>query len=192
MAYVQDEDLSALLRALLVMLLVLLVLVLSSPPLEALPSNCWHVRRRLLWYRPSPGKRDSSNTQSQISKCVHASFYLFLLFLTLFAGDGLSEELPTLPFSHMLLMLRVPPVGISAMGDLGDLPTSLFPCGIRGQSFKGKNISTLTEDCELHCWVSPGWQKRTVPFCCLSWRQLEYVTLWVCCCMDDTTQRILV
>lgn len=31
-----------------------------------------------------------------------------------------------LPFSHMLLMLRVPPEGISAIGDLGDL-TSLFP-----------------------------------------------------------------
>lgn len=48
------------------------------------------------------------------------------LLLTLLAGEGLSEELAMLPFSHMLLMLRMPPVGISATGDLGDL-TSLFP-----------------------------------------------------------------
>ncbi len=70
------------------------------------------------------------NTQSHIGK----SFYPplpFSLSPTLLAGAGLSEELLMLPFSHMLLMLRVPPVGISANGDFGDL-TSLFPCGNRG------------------------------------------------------------
>lgn len=48
------------------------------------------------------------------------------LFLTLLAGEGLSEELGMFPFSHMLLILRMPPVGISATRDLEDL-TSLFP-----------------------------------------------------------------
>lgn len=50
------------------------------------------------------------------------------LVLTLTVGAGLSEELLMLPFSHMFLMLRVPPVGISATVDLEDFP-SLFPCG---------------------------------------------------------------
>lgn len=52
--------------------------------------------------------------------------------LTLTVGAGLSEALLMLPFSHMLLMLRVPPVGISATPDLWDF-TSLFPCGPKGQ-----------------------------------------------------------
>lgn len=52
--------------------------------------------------------------------------------LTLTVGAGLSEALLMLPFSHMLLMLRVPPVGMSATPDLWDF-TSLFPCGPKGQ-----------------------------------------------------------
>lgn len=57
-----------------------------------------------------------------------------------------------LPFSHMFLMLRVPPVGISATVDLGDF-TSLFPCGqkktmmitlraVEKLHFKGKHFLT--------------------------------------------------
>ena len=59
--------------------------------------------------------------------CLSLSVCLSCYSLTLLDGAGLSEE-PTLPFSHMLLMLRVPPVGMSATADLGDLTTSLFPC----------------------------------------------------------------
>lgn len=49
---------------LLLRLQVLQVQVLSSLALQALPSNCWHVRPRLLWYQPHPGKRELNNTQS--------------------------------------------------------------------------------------------------------------------------------
>lgn len=92
----------------------------SSPPLQALPSNCWPVQPRPLWCPPHPGKSRGSVVLLPLSPPP--------LVLTLTVGAGLSEELLMLPFSHMFLMLRVPPVGISATVDLGDF-TSLFPCG---------------------------------------------------------------
>ena len=116
------------LALLLLVMLLLVQVLLSSPPPEALPSNCWHVQSRLLWYQPDPGEKRHFNNS------LHTSVHLSVLpswSLTLLAGAGLSVEPPTFPFSHMLFMLRAPPVGISAIGDLGDF-TSLFPCGSRG------------------------------------------------------------
>lgn len=85
----------------------------ATPPL--IPASSWEKRNL---------KYSITNQKACLSLSLSQS-------LTLLTGDGLSEEPPTLPFSHMLLMLRVPPVGISAIGDLGDL-ASLFPCGDRG------------------------------------------------------------
>ena len=50
----------------------------------------------------------------------------FILPLTLFVAAGLSEAPMTLPFSHIFLMLRVPPTGRSVTGDFGDLMSLLL------------------------------------------------------------------
>lgn len=150
----------------------------SSPPPQALPSNCWPVQPRPLWCPPHPGKSRGSVVHLPLSPS---------LVLTLTVGAGLSEELLMLPFSHMFLMLRVPPVGISATVDLGDF-TSLFPCGQKknnDDNFKG-------------CWKvafqrktlsdrSPGRLMRTGPFCCRSWRRWGCGTIWAWCCIEEET-----
>ncbi len=138
MCVIKTETYRALQLALLLLVLLLVLLqvlvMLSSPPPQALPPNCWHVQPRLLWYQPIPVKTDMSSTQLHTSESLCPSLPALSLPglpLTLLTGAGVSEELLMLPFSHMFLMLRVPPVGISANGDLGDL-TSLFACGNRG------------------------------------------------------------
>lgn len=86
--------------------------------------------RRLCLPTTDPSSHAASDARHILGKAEDECFITLSpsVVLTLTVGAGLSEELLMLPFSHMFLMLRVPPVGISATGDLEDF-TSLFPCG---------------------------------------------------------------
>lgn len=85
---------------------------------------------RLCFPTADPSSHAPSDACHILAKAEVQSFVSLSpsLVLTLAVGAGLSEELLMLPFSHMFLMLRVPPVGISPTVDLGDF-NSLFPWG---------------------------------------------------------------
>lgn len=143
---------------------------------------------RLCLPTADPSSHAPSDARHILGKAEDQSFISLSppppLVLTLTVGAGLSEELLMLPFSHMFLMLRVPPVGISATVDLGDF-TSLFPCGNERMTKTFRAVFKVAFQRKTLPDRSPEWLMRTGPFCCQSWRRWGCGTLWVCCCIDE-------